>query len=118
MMGTLALRALDRVAQLRPVIVGATLGLGVGLDQLERLGIADFASAACCALETETAATLPRRADPDVPNRGFHGLLLVTCHRGLPSAGIILCRPADPRYGLRVQATEICGLVLCHRLCG
>jgi len=29
--------ALDRVAQLRPVIVGAALGLGVGLDQLERL---------------------------------------------------------------------------------
>jgi hypothetical protein len=37
---------------------------------------------------------------------------------GLPNAGIILCRPADPRYGLRVQATEIFELVLCHRLCG
>jgi hypothetical protein len=34
--------AFDRGAQLRPVIVGAALGLGVGLDQLERLGIAEL----------------------------------------------------------------------------
>jgi hypothetical protein len=76
MMGTGLASALNRVAQLRPVIVGAALGLGVGLDQLERLGIAELRERRLLRLETETAATLPRRADPDVANRGFHSLSL------------------------------------------
>jgi hypothetical protein len=65
--------AFDRGAQLRPVIVGAALGLGVGLDQLERLGIAELHERRLLRLEPEATATLPRRADPDVANRRLHG---------------------------------------------
>jgi hypothetical protein len=59
-------RPLDRRVQLRPVIVSAALGLGEGLDQVERLGLGKPGDCRALHLEAEPRAPLPRRRDSDV----------------------------------------------------
>ena len=44
--------------------------------RIKRLGIAELGERRLLRFEPETAATLPRRADPDVANRGLHSLSL------------------------------------------
>jgi hypothetical protein len=93
-------RSLDRRVQLRPVIVSAALGLGEGIDQVERLGLGKPGDRRALRLEAEPGSSeragrrshrLRRQARLDEAGRSLHdhGRAIVVM---LPPRGP-LCRP-------------------------
>ena len=63
---SIAARAARSPRSAAPVIVTAALGLGVGLDQIECLGLGKPGYCRALRLQAKSGAPLPRRRDSDI----------------------------------------------------